>query len=56
MKSLNIPAGHTFLMMGTASGQGLKEPVEKPKFLEDLSAGEVNVAVCTIDGAKERSV
>ena len=33
------------MMMGTASGEGLKKPAEKPQFLEDMSESEVNVVV-----------
>jgi len=45
LKSLNLKDGHTFMMMGTASGEGLKKPAEKPQFLEDMSESEVNVVV-----------
>lgn len=36
MTKLGIKENHTFMMMGTA-GELLKEPVEKHKFLEDMS-------------------
>ncbi|KAL1925549.1 uncharacterized protein VTP21DRAFT_432 [Calcarisporiella thermophila] len=44
MSKLNVKDGHTFMMMGTA-GELLKEPVDKPVFMEDMSESQVNQAL-----------
>jgi hypothetical protein len=37
------------MMMGTPSESQLKEPAERPKFIEDMSEQEVNVVVRSTD-------
>jgi ubiquitin carboxyl-terminal hydrolase 14 len=47
MKSLNLKENQQLMMMGTIGE--LKEPVEKPKFMEDMTDAEISKAVDLID-------
>ncbi|KAF2135766.1 uncharacterized protein K452DRAFT_260166 [Aplosporella prunicola CBS 121167] len=48
MSKLNVKPGHTFMMMGTPSGDGagaIERPKEKIRFLEDMTEAEAAQAV-----------
>jgi ubiquitin carboxyl-terminal hydrolase 14 len=40
LSKLGVKPGHTFMMMGTASGGGIEKPKEKIRFLEDMTEAE----------------